>query len=91
MSSNKEETQKQGVKEEPQHGPMVIIFIKDKEKLIHRGHRTVIEIKTVCEVPLAWELEQVIDGKLTPLPDDGAVTIKGGERFAGHPKDSSSS
>lgn len=92
MSNNKgAEKQEHGGKEEPQHGPMVAITVDNQEKLIHRGHRTVAEIKTVGGVALAWDLEQIIDGKLTPLPDDGAVTIKGGEMFASHPKDSSSS
>jgi ethanolamine utilization protein EutQ (cupin superfamily) len=42
-------------------------------------------------VPQADELEQVIDGKLTPLPDGGAVTIKGGEVFMSHVRSGGSS
>lgn len=74
-----------------EHGPTVTISINNREYSIHRGRETVIEIKKTGNVPLADDLEQVIDGKLTPLPDDGAVTIKGGERFISHPKDSGSS
>ena len=48
-------------------------------------------IKTLGGVPAAYDLEQVIDGKLVPLPDDSAVTLKGGEVFVSHPKDASSS
>ena len=73
------------------HGPNVSVTINNVEKEIHRGRQTVAEIKNAGNVPLADDLEQVIDGKLTLLPDDGAVTIKGGEVFVSHPKDSGSS
>jgi hypothetical protein len=36
-------------------------------------------------------LNEVIHGKLTPLADDGAVEICGGEVFLSHPKDGGSS
>jgi hypothetical protein len=72
-------------------GPIVTITINSKRKEIHRGHQTVAAIKKLGDVPAADELEQVIQGKLTPLPDDGAVTIKGGEAFISHPRDSGSS
>jgi hypothetical protein len=68
----------------PEPGPEVHITINSVSKLIHRGRRTVVEIKTLGGVPLADELEQLVDGKLTPLPDDGSVTIKGGEVFVSH-------
>lgn len=77
--------------EDPQQGPFVTIVINNQKKEIHRGRATVAEIKQVGGVPAADELEQVIAGKLTPLPDDGAVTIKGGEIFISHPRDSGSS
>jgi hypothetical protein len=69
----------------------VSISINGVTKQIHRGSHLVAEIKVLGGVPLADDLEQVIDGKLTPLPDDGRVTIKGGEIFVSHPKDSGSS
>lgn len=72
-------------------GPIVTITINSKPKEIHRGHQTVAAIKKLGDVPAADELEQVIQGKLTPLPDDGTVTIKGGEVFISHPRDSGSS
>lgn len=75
----------------PQPGPDVHITINGESKLIHRGRQTVVEIKKVGGVPLADELEQVIDGKLTPLADDGAVTIKGGEIFMSHVRSGGSS
>ena len=87
-----EETKKQeqpNLRQEP--GPEVKIQINGVSKLIHRGHQTVAEIKKVGGVPLADELEQLIDGKLNPLPDDGAVTIKGGEIFMSHVRSGGSS
>lgn len=76
---------------EKEHGPIVKITVDGNEIHIHRGHRSVAEIKQAGNIPLAFDLEQVVDGKLTFLPDDGSLTIKGGEVFVSHPKDSSSS
>lgn len=58
---------------------------------IHRGRQTVAEIKSIAGVPTADILNQIINGKLTPLADDGAITLKGEEAFVSHPKDSASS
>lgn len=80
-----------GEHKEPQHGPDVPIEVNDKPVSIHRGRRSVAELKNAGGVPLAHDLEQLVDGKLTPLPDDGTVVIKGGEEFFSHPKDSGSS
>jgi hypothetical protein len=76
---------------DPHPGPTVTVTINGVERSIHRGHQTVAAIKTVGGVPLADDLDQLIDGKLTPLPDDGAVTIKGCEVFVSHVKDGGSS
>lgn len=81
----------EGQGEEHEHGRYVTIMVNNVPISIHRGHRTVEEIKAAANVPLADDLEQIIDGKLTPLPDDGAVTLKGGEQFISHPKGGSSS
>jgi hypothetical protein len=75
----------------PEPGPEVHITINGVSRVIHRGRRTVVEIKTLGEVPLADELEQLIHGKLTPLSDDGAVTVKGGETFMSHVRSGGSS
>ena len=74
------------------HGrDVVTIIVNSVEKEIQRGRQPVSEIKRIGEVPQADQLEQVIDGKLVPLADDAAVTIKGGEEFVSHPRDSGSS
>jgi hypothetical protein len=77
--------------EEKETGPLVTITVNNEPRQIHRGHQTVATIKTTGGVPVADELEQVVAGKLTPLPDGGAVTIRGGEVFISHPRDSGSS
>ncbi len=87
---NKERENKPEPPPHPEEGPEVTITVNNMPKLIHRGHRTVAEIKAVGGVPQADDLEQVVDGKLVPLRDDGAVTIKGREVFVSHPKDSAS-
>lgn len=69
----------------------VKIKVNDVERDIHRGNRSVTEIKTIGEVPLNYMLEQLVEGKLTPLDDNGSVVIKGGEIFIGHIKDGGSS
>lgn len=76
---------------DPQHGPEVNITINGVEVKIHRGRQSAADIKKAGGVAAAMELEQIIDGKLTPLADDGAVTIKGGETFISHVRDSKSS
>jgi hypothetical protein len=86
----------QGTKEPPdtsedRRQDMVTVVINGVEKPVHRGRRTVKDLKILGGVPEADELEQVIKGKLTPLADDGAVTIKGAEEFVSHPRDSGSS
>jgi hypothetical protein len=69
----------------------VTITIDTKQYKIHSGVHTVVEIKQVGGVPAAYELEQLIGGKLTPLADNASVTIKGGEVFLSHPKDGGAS
>jgi hypothetical protein len=65
----------------------VTITVNNTACVIHRGRQTVSEIKRVAGVPQADELAQVLEGRtppLTPLGDESAVTIKGGEVFVGH-------
>ncbi|MDQ6768883.1 MAG: hypothetical protein M3Z54_02725 [Gemmatimonadota bacterium] len=69
----------------------VTITVNNQAYQIHRGRQSVADIKRLAIVPLADELAQDVNGTLTPLPDAGAVTIVGGERFVSYPKDSASS
>jgi len=85
------DTQHDGAKPEPEHEPNVGITVNGNQIPIHRGHQTVAHIKQVGGVAAAEELEAVIHGVLTPLPDDGAVNIKGGEVFISHVRASAGS
>lgn len=73
------------------HEFVTIIVDTHADVSIHRGRHTVADIKAAGKVPLAYELDEVVAGKLVPLADDGAVTIKGGERFVSQPRVGSAS
>ena len=62
----------------------VEITVNNEKFKIHRGRQSVETIKNTAGVLLTDILEQVIDGRLTPLPNDGFVVIKGGEVFVSH-------
>jgi hypothetical protein len=64
---------------------MVEITIKNQPYQIHRGHRKVSEIKQIGGINPNHILVQVTGGNLVDLPNDGAVTIKGGEIFQSKP------
>lgn len=69
-----------------EHGHEVEVTIDNKSYKIRTGSHTVSELKALGHVPQAFELEEVREGKLVPLPDDGVVSIKGCEKFVSHPK-----
>lgn len=69
----------------------VVIHINKKEYRVRPGSYTVAAIKEIGGVPLADDLDQIIDGKLVQLPENGSVLIKGGEKFVSHPKEGGSS
>lgn len=80
------------VRGQEEHGrSLVSIEVNSREVRIHRGRTSVAEIKQAAGCPLAFELEEIVNGKLVPLGDDGSVVIKGGERFLCHPRDGASS
>lgn len=70
---------------------LVQIDINTRHYHIAKGMHTVLEIKKLDSIPIADELEQLINGKLTPLADDSSVLIKGSEKFFSHVRDGSSS
>lgn len=69
----------------------VPIFINNAKYEIARGNELVSNIKKVGSVPVADELEELVEGKLQPLQDSGSVEIKGGEHFVSHPRTGKSS
>lgn len=86
-----EEKIQHGAAGEDHGASLVEVTIDDNLRKVHRGRQTVVDLKNLAGVALAYDLDQFIDGKFVPLKDDGAVTIKGGEVFISHPKDGSSS
>lgn len=66
---------------EPQQGPEVTITINNSPYKVHRGRQTVVYLKEIAGISQSFELDEVENGRLVPLPDDGSVTIKGGEEF----------
>jgi len=75
----------------PQTKAEVTITIDNKNFTVHRGSKSVAELKQLAGIPPAYELEEIVDGKLVPLRDDQHVVIKGGERFVSHPRAGASS
>jgi cell division protein ZapA (FtsZ GTPase activity inhibitor) len=69
----------------------VHIVVDGKEYKIKRGPELVSTIKRIANVPAAYQLDQDINGVLTPLDQNGSVTINGGEVFVGFPATGSSS
>lgn len=59
----------------------VPIFINEVRYEVKRGNHTVTSLKTLAGIPLANELQELVDGKLKPLDDNGTVHIKGCEKF----------
>lgn len=75
----------------PATGPDVSITINNQSYTVHRGDTTVVALKQLAGIPEAYELEEIVDGKLVPLSDNQRVVIKGGERFVSHPRTGASS
>ena len=69
----------------------VLIFIDDKRYEVERGIYIVTQLKDIGKVPQAYELKELIDGRLVPLDDNAQVTIKGCEVFFGTPRSGKSS
>ncbi|HKW22800.1 MAG TPA: hypothetical protein VJO13_15545 [Ktedonobacterales bacterium] len=67
--------------DDPQHGPEVTITINNEPYQVHRGRQTVTYLKGIAGIAQSFELDELEDGRLAPLADDGSVTIKGGEEF----------
>ena len=69
----------------------VSITIDGKPYNIRRGNEKVSTIKGIANVPAAYQLDQDVNGVLTPLDQNGSIVIKGGEVFISFPATGSSS
>ncbi len=70
---------------------IVKIIVDGKGYEIGRGKQPVAAIKKLAGVPAANQLDQDINGVLTPIDQNGSVVIKGGEVFVSYPATGSSS
>ncbi|HLK15192.1 MAG TPA: hypothetical protein VKT78_10330 [Fimbriimonadaceae bacterium] len=75
------------------HGQDTVhIQMDGKNFPIHRGRRSVSEIKAACHVNPNYVIEEISESGQPTLLDDAAfVTIKGGERFISHVRGGGSS
>jgi hypothetical protein len=64
----------------PEH-ELVTITINGTEYKIHRGVYTVQQLKDIAKILAADELNQIVNGNITPLPNNHPIEIKGGEIF----------
>jgi hypothetical protein len=67
------------------------IDINGKEYTVRSRRYTVVELKSLAQIPLADELEQVVHQRLIPLKDDASVVVEACEWFVSHPRDCQSS
>jgi hypothetical protein len=70
---------------------LVKITINNHPYEIKPGKYSVADIKKIGNVSPTHDLDQLINGELVPLKDDGQVIIRGCEEFKSHPKDGCSS
>jgi hypothetical protein len=80
-----ENKNKESGKSEDNRNDVVVISIGGKDYKIHRGNQKVAEIKELGGINPNHILVQIVNGQLIDLPNDGSVTIKGGEVFKSHP------
>ncbi len=69
----------------------VVFHVNNKEVYAHPGRYPIATIKKLAGVPLADDLDELVECTLKPLPDAESVTIRGSEIFVSHPKDGGSS
>lgn len=79
------------IKGHPERGEFVPITINGKEYQVHRGSESVSALKTLANISQADVLEEFVNGKFEPLPDEGKVVIKGDEKFVSKPRSAGSS
>jgi hypothetical protein len=75
----------------PQPGPDVTVTVDNIVKTVHRGHYTVAAFKQAVGVDPSKELDEIVNGEIKPLDDNGSLVIKGGEIFISHARSGGSS
>jgi hypothetical protein len=62
----------------------VTVNVDTKDRKVKAGEYVVSAFKAEVKVDAAKELEEVINGQLTPLDDNAKIVIRGGETFISH-------
>jgi hypothetical protein len=92
MTTTAEETRaNHGHQEGHEHCPTVTIHVNNEEVFLHPGYYAVATLKKLAGVPLADDLDELVECKLTPVADDATLHIRGCEIFVSHVKDGGSS
>lgn len=73
------------------HPHLVVVTVDTQPKQVRPGRYRVNVFKRAVGVDSSYELEELRDGKLVPLPDEGHIRIRGGECFVSHVRGGSSS
>lgn len=69
----------------PEHEKKKVKFEVDSHpKHLPPGAYSVPDFKELVGVPSEKDLDESIDGNLTPIADNATITIKGGEIFFSH-------
>jgi hypothetical protein len=76
---------------EDEHVKKVVVTVDNKPRKVRPGTYLVSEFKRLVGVRPDYDLEEIINGQLTPLADDKKLQIKGGEIFVSHARQGGSS
>ena len=71
--------------------PTTSVVVNNQRVYIHVGEYAVATVKKLAGVPLADDLDQLIDSTLKPVCDDATLHLRGCEIFISHVKDGGSS
>jgi len=85
------EIEKHGGHHGRRHPHLVCVTVDGEEKQVRPGRYLVAVFKRAVGVDPTYELEEVRNGQLVPLPDDGHVVIHRGESFVSHVRGGASS
>ena len=73
------------------HPHLVTVTVDGQPKQVRPGRYKVSLFKKAVGVDPSYELDELVNGKLVALPDDGHIKVKGGETFVSHVRGGSSS
>jgi hypothetical protein len=94
MSTTAEEARAGHGPHGPDHGDhcrTVEIHVNNHPVFLQPGRYDVPTLKRVAGVPQAEELEELVDCKLKPVPDDATIPIQGCEVFISHVREGGAS